>query len=145
MVLKFHLNYAIKRFPNTSTRRDLNLYFTFLCPLIFLWFFHSLVGKLSSYNNTKISRNTVNKGSFFLSCDVTKLESLPENWGIRNWSTYSLASFIYIHKTLKIQWTSTFYFNIIGKVQYFLIIAIYQLVLMTFHISFRWSERKFTA
>ena len=30
------------------------------------------------------------------------------------------------------QWTPTFYFNFIGKVQYFLIIAIHQIVPVTF-------------
>ena len=38
--------------------------------------------------------------------------------------------------TLKMQWTPTFCFNIIGKVQYFLIIAICQLIPMTLHIPF---------
>ena len=33
--------------------------------------------------------------------------------------------------------TPTFYFNINGKVRYFLIIAIHQLVPMTLHIPFR--------
>ena len=38
--------------------------------------------------------------------------------------------------TLKMQWTPTFYFNIIGNVQYFLIIAIHQLIRMTLQIPF---------
>ena len=44
--------------------------------------------------------------------------------------------FMNTHKKLKMQWTPTFYFNIIGKVQCFLIVATQQHIPVTLHIPF---------
>ena len=40
------------------------------------------------------------------------------------------------------QWTPTFYLNFIGKVQYFLIIAIHQIVPVTFVVHSIHANRK---
>ena len=73
-----------------------------------------------------------------------RLERQPENSGGCNWSTYVLALFIdkYTQKTQNAMETNILFQ--FGKVQYFLIITIYQLVPITLHILFHYSKRHFT-